>query len=255
MTFNRDALLQALNALTEDADSPRRYVIGFSGGLDSTVLLHALAETAAEHKTPLLAVHVDHGMQSESAGWAEQCRVTAEQYGVEFRSQRVAVDLGSGKGPEAAARTARYAALCQLMSPGDWLLSAHHEDDQAETLLLNLLRGSGPAGLAGIAAIRRLEPGWLARPLLAFPRAALEQYAAKHGLSWIEDPSNAERILDRNYLRHEVLPLLEVRWPGASQRLNRSSRIAADAAGLLDDLAKANQSSPKVSDGHAILAI
>jgi tRNA(Ile)-lysidine synthase len=237
VTFSSDALLQALRALTEDAELPRRYVIGFSGGLDSTVLLHALSDSAAEHKIPLLAVHIDHGMQSVSARWAEQCKVTADQYGVEYQSQRVDVDVEGGKGPEAAARAARYAALSELMLPGDWLLSAHHEDDQAETLLLNLLRGSGPAGLAGIAAIRRMDPGWLARPLLSFPRTALEQYAGQHGLNWIEDPSNAERSLDRNYLRHEVLPLLEARWPGASQRLNRSSRIAADAAGLLDELA------------------
>ena len=237
MTFNSEALLRALTALSEDTDLPSRYIVAFSGGLDSTVLLHALAMSAEQHSVPLLAIHVDHGLQDDSERWAEQCRSAVAAMGVDFESQRVAVDDVAGKGQEAAARDARYAALAAMMTPGDWLLSAHHEDDQAETLLLNLLRGSGPAGIAGIAAIRRFACGWLARPLLSFSREALQKYATDQDLDWIEDPSNTDCSFDRNFLRHDVLPLLESRWPEVARRLNRSSRIASETATLLDDLA------------------
>ncbi len=237
MTFNSEALLHALTALSEDTARPSRYIVAFSGGLDSTVLLHALATRSEQHGIPLLAVHIDHGLQQESDQWAEQCRSAVADLGVEFQSKRVSVDVAAGKGQEAAARDARYAALASLMSPGDWILSAHHQDDQAETLLLNLLRGSGPAGIAGIAAIRAFADGWLARPMLAFARDSLQEYATQHDLRWIEDPSNSDHSFDRNFLRHEVLPKLETRWPELAKRLYRSSRIAGDTASLLDDLA------------------
>ena len=236
MIFNSDELQLALDALSIDAAPPQRYVVAFSGGLDSTVLLHALATRAAEHAVPVLAVHIDHGLQPDSGRWAEHCEKTAAQFDVAYHGERVAVDLESGKGQEAAARDARYASLASLMSAGDWLLSAHHMEDQAETLLLNLLRGSGPAGLAGIAAVRQFASGWLARPLLPFSRESLRDYAKLHDLAWIEDPSNSDRAFDRNFLRHEVLPMIESRWPGSAERLYRSSRIAGDAASLLDEL-------------------
>ena len=237
MSFNSDVLLQALDALSTEAPPPRRYVIAFSGGLDSTVLLHALHAAAQSRGVPLLAVHIDHGMQAESAAWAEHCAAVAGQLGVEYAQQRVEVGLAGGKGPEAAARDARYAALATVLEDGDWLLSAHHQDDQAETLLLNLLRGSGPAGLAGIAGIRPFANGWLARPMLAVKQDELLEYAKANDLDWIDDPSNDNAEFDRNYLRHEVLPKIEARWPGAAERLHRSSRIAADAAAMLDDIA------------------
>ena len=237
MTFNSEVLLHALTALSEDTVRPNRYIVAFSGGLDSAVLLHALATTSEQHRVPLLAIHVDHGLQKESELWAEQCRAAVATLDVEFQSTRVKVEHAAGKGQEAAARDARYAALASFMSPGDWILSAHHQDDQAETLLLNLLRGSGPAGIAGIAAIRPFENGFLARPLLSFSQKSLRNYASSHELSWIEDPSNTDRSFDRNFLRHEILPKLESRWPELAKRLYRSSRIAGDTASLLDDLA------------------
>ena len=236
MTFNSEVLLHALTALGKDTARPKRYIVAFSGGLDSTVLLHALASGFELHGVPLLAIHIDHGLQKESDQWAEQCRSAVADVGVDFQSKRVTVDSAAGKGLEAAARDARYAALASLMSPGDWLLSAHHQDDQAETLLLNLLRGSGPAGIAGIAAIRVFADGWLARPMLSFSRDSLLEYALQHDLRWIEDPSNSDHSFDRNFLRHEILPKLETRWPGLAKRFYRSSRIAGDTASLLDDL-------------------
>jgi tRNA(Ile)-lysidine synthase len=123
------------------------------------------------------------------------------------------------------------------MKPGDWLLSAHHRDDQAETLLLNLIRGSGPAGIAGIAGIRRFGPGWLARPLLGTDKTAIEKYAADALLEWVNDPSNENRRFDRNYLRHDVFPALHSRWSDIATRLQRSAIHAGEAAVLLDELA------------------
>jgi len=237
LSFSREALLVALDALTRDTNVPGRYLVAFSGGLDSTVLLHALASSAARDSTPILAAHIDHGLNSDSAVWTEHCRAAAAGMDIEFRSARVQVAANDGKGLEAAARDARYAALAEMMLPGDWLLSAHHREDQAETLLLNLLRGSGTAGLAGIAALRRFAGGWLARPLLPFSQESLRGYAVQHDLGWIDDPSNTDRAFDRNFLRHEVLPMIESRWPGSAKRLYRSSLIASESTSLLRDLA------------------
>ena len=237
MTFTREVLLQKLAALSEDAGQPSRYIVAFSGGLDSTVLLHALAAFADTQDTPVVAVHVDHGLHQASPDWSAHCESIASELGVDIVIQRVTVVDDAGHGPEAAARDARYRALAGSLTTGDWLLTAHHQDDQAETLLLNLVRGSGPVGLAGIAAIRPFAVGWLVRPLLPCAQQDLRNYAALHELSWIDDPSNAEQQFDRNFLRHDIMPRLESRWPEVARRLQRSSRIAADAASMLDDLA------------------
>ena len=238
MTFGPGLLLGRLDALEATGNRPDRYVIALSGGLDSTVLLHALAVTRERHGKALLAVHIDHRLHPDSAGWSEYCRGLAGRLGVEIHVDTVTVDAEASGGLEAAAREARYAALARRMGDGDWLLSAHHRDDQAETLLLNLMRGSGPAGLAGIGLLSRFRAGWLVRPLIDVPRAALEAYAAEKNLRWIEDPSNEDLRFDRNYLRHQVLPALEQRWPGVSERLARSADLAAEAAAMLEDLAE-----------------
>ena len=236
MSFSHELLRHHLAALEQQAAKPSRYVIAFSGGLDSTVLAHALS--VADSAVPLVAIHIDHGLQEDSTHWSEHCEAFAQSLGIEYRGLSVEVDLGCGKGPEAAAREARYAALHNELAPGDWLLSAHHREDQAETLLLNLIRGSGPAGIAGIGAIRRFGPGWLARPLLRTDQAALRAYADEQDLKWVEDPSNTDRRFDRNFLRHEVLPVLQSRWPDVAARLQRSASHAGEAAGLLADLAR-----------------
>lgn len=238
MTLNTEILRQQLRELEAVAGKPSRYVVAFSGGLDSTVLLHALASLREVLEIPLLAIHVDHGLQEDSGAWSEHCRSTAEQLGIDYLCRAVTVQLESGKGPEASARDARYAALHDELSRNDWLLSAHHREDQAETLLLNLIRGSGPAGMAGIGAIRRFGPGWLARPLLGRSRAELLEYANSEALRWLDDPSNADRRFDRNFLRHDVLPRLKSRWPDVSTRLHRSAKHAGEAAELLAKLAE-----------------
>ena len=234
MNFSAAILAEHLKELESTAGRPARYVIAFSGGLDSTVLAHALAQCS---DVPLLAIHVDHALQTDSADWSEHCAQIAAALKIEFRSLRVNVQLESGKGPEASARDARYTALHAELDDGDWLLSAHHREDQAETLLLNLIRGSGPAGVAGIGNIRRFGPGWLVRPMLNIDRADILQYATDLGLQWIEDPSNTDRRFDRNFLRHEVLPRLKSRWPDIAARLQRSAGHAGEASQLLVELA------------------
>lgn len=237
MTFHPEVLLERLDALETPANEPERYVIALSGGLDSTVLAHALAVTRERHGKSLLAVHVDHQLQPDSGQWSDYCRELAGRMGIDFVAERVSVDGAGSGGLEAAAREARYAALGRHMHGGDWLLSAHHRNDQAETLLLNLMRGSGPTGLAGIGWLTAFAGGWLARPLIDVSRAALETYAASANLRWLEDPSNADRRFDRNFLRHEVLPALEQRWPSVVERLARSAELAGDTASMLEELA------------------
>jgi len=233
VTFTSEQLQEHLAALEQQAAKPTRYVVAFSGGLDSSVLAHALAAS----DVPVIVIHIDHGLHEDSGAWAAHCRAFAELLGIRIRTRAVKVQLESGKGPEASAREARYTALHAELEPGDWLLSAHHREDQAETLLLNLVRGSGPAGIAGIGAIRRFGPGWLARPLLEVDRASLKAYADEHQLEWIEDPSNTDRRFDRNFLRHDILPRLKSRWPDIAARLQRSAGHAGEAANLLADLA------------------
>ena len=237
MTFGPELLLERLDALETAGNKPDRYVIALSGGLDSTVLAHALAVTRERHGKALLAVHIDHRLHPDSGSWSNYCRQLADGLGIEIRTETVTVDRAGSGGLEAAAREARYAALARHLAAGDWLLSAHHRNDQAETLLLNLMRGSGPAGLAGIGLLTRWGAGWLVRPLIDVPRAALEAYAAAQDLRWVDDPANADLRFDRNYLRLEVLPALEQRWAGVVERLARSADLAAEAATMLEELA------------------
>ena len=220
MSFTSEQLKNRLSALATVA-SPKRYVVAFSGGLDSTVLLHALAAAVADGDVPLVAIHVRHGLHEDAGKWDAHCRSVAAAFAIGFESVTVVVDRESGLGLEAAARQSRYEALQQRIQPGDWLLSAHHQDDQAETLLLNLLRGSGMAGMAGIGEMQAFGSGHLLRPLLDVSRADLQTYASSHKLAWLDDPSNADLTFDRNFLRHTILPALTERWPAASSRLAR----------------------------------
>lgn len=238
MTFDAGILRQQLRELETAENKPSKYVVAFSGGLDSSVLLHALATAADGTVTPVLAVHIDHGLQDESGRWAEHCADFAASLGVDYRCRSVEVQLESGKGPEASAREARYSALIAELEENDWLLSAHHCEDQAETLLLNLIRGSGPMGIAGIGRLRRFGPGWLVRPLLDTGRESLLEYGKREGLKWLEDPANIDRRFDRNFLRHDIVPRLGSRWPDISARLQRSARHAGEASQLIRSLAE-----------------
>jgi tRNA(Ile)-lysidine synthase len=216
-------------------DPVRRYAVAFSGGVDSMVLLAAMRRLAGEAR--VAAFHIDHGLHLESGRWAEQCARAAAQLGVAFQSVRVTIPDGSEHGPEAAAREARYEALRALMSPGDVLLTAHHGDDQLETVLLRMLRGSGVRGLTGIHELAAFGPGFLARPMLEFTRAEIAAQAVRWDLTWIEDPANATLRFDRSFLRARVMPALHERWPAAQRAASRLARQMAEAEQLLEDIA------------------
>lgn len=210
-----------------------RVLVAFSGGLDSTVLLHALVKSGRKN---LSAVHVHHGLQDAADDWSVHCEKVCSALGVEQRVVRVKVD-DCGQGVEAAAREARYAALRAAMQAGDVLATAHHRDDQAETVLLRLLRGTGPSGLAAIRPMSEFAPGWLWRPLLDAPRTRLKTYAKRHAIAWIEDPHNQSSRYSRSFLRTEILPRLQGQWPAASRNLARAAELAAETAELLRELA------------------
>lgn len=216
-----------------------RYLVAFSGGLDSTVLLHALA-TLAQHRPwlELQAVHVHHGLHADAANWQRHCAAFCESLNLPLRTYYASVTKGLPDGLEAAAREARYRLLKHCMQVNDGLLMAHHANDQWETLLMRLHRGAGLRGLAGIPASRRLGPGWLLRPMLEVPRAALSAYAQAHKLEFIEDPGNEDIRFDRGFLRRKVLSVLESRWPAATASAARSAEHLRAAAQLLDEVAR-----------------
>jgi tRNA(Ile)-lysidine synthase len=215
------------------------WYIAFSGGLDSTVLLHLLANHACNHQAPpLRALHIHHGLQSAADAWPAHCQSICNQLGIEL--QVIHVQVTPGASLEQAARDARYAAFSRILGPGDILFTGQHRDDQAETLLLRLLRGAGLRGLTAMPSQRPLGQGTLVRPLLDVSRQRLQDYAQAHSLNWVEDPSNSDTAFARNYLRGEVLPLLQQRWPQSSQNLARSAEHLGEALGLLDELAQSD---------------
>jgi len=213
------------------------FKLAYSGGLDSHVLLHALCVLRADHRIALSAVHIDHDLQTASAEWGRHCARICAVLDVPYVIERVHVAGVADEGMEAAARRARYVALAAALAPGEILLTAHHGDDQAETVLLQLLRGTGVAGLAAMPLLAIFGPGQIARPLLAFTRATLFAYAQEHQLTWVEDPSNEESHLRRNYLRTEIMPRLARHWPAHASLLGRTARHAAEAMELLDEVA------------------
>ncbi len=212
--------------------------VAYSGGVDSHVLLHALVTIRASLNCRIGAVHVHHGLHEDADQWETHCREICKNLAVAFVSLQVDARHATGESPEAVARAARYSALQEWLPPGDWLLTAQHQDDQAETLLLQLLRGSGVRGLAAMPALADFGAGQLRRPLLDCSRQALLAYALENDLEWIDDPSNQDTGLDRNFLRHRIVPELRQRWPGLSGTLARSARHCAEAARALAQLAE-----------------
>lgn len=207
------------------------WVVAFSGGPDSTALLHL----AWHSGWPTRAVHVHHGLQAPADKWVQHCQAICQRWGIEL-TVRYVEPQASGGGVEANARDLRYAALSDHLMPNECVITAHHADDQAETLLLRMLRGTGPKGLVGIQPQRRLNAGWLARPLLGFKRSALQAYNQTHGLTSVVDPSNANSIAARSYLRQQVIPALEARWSELSQSLGQLARLSADHQCVMNTL-------------------
>ena len=226
------------------ADEP--LAVGLSGGCDSVVLLHLLASLGLGKR--LSAIHVHHGLSPNADAWACFCSELCARLDVSLQVKAVTVNLKSGLGIEAAARQARYAAFSE--SGAQTILLAHHQGDQAETLLFNLLRGTGVAGAAGMADERRHGDLRILRPLLNLPRSALESYALANQLSWIEDESNSDTGFTRNFLRHEVLTVIDQRFPAAEQNLAQAAKHFSEAASLLDVLAEEDWQ--KVRDGETL---
>ena len=215
-----------------------RWCLAFSGGLDSSVLLHLLAHAAKQHAAQLRLIHVNHQLQSISTQWVEHCQQVAAQYQLPFSVITVEVRPRARQSLEACARDARYQALAQSLAADETLFTAHHQDDQLETLLLALARGSGVAGLAAMPMLAELRGVLQARPLLTLSREQLQAYAEQHQLIWIEDPSNQDARFLRNGIRHQLLTPLKHVLPQIAVNAQRSSAHCAQAKRLLDELAQ-----------------
>ena len=226
-----------------------RVCVGLSGGLDSVVLLHVMKRLAEGFGLDVSAVHVNHRLQAAASQWATFCTQMCTDLGVPLSVESVVVDRDSGLGIEAAARAERYAVFARQQA--DFLALAHHRDDQVETFLLQLLRGAGARGLSAMPMIRSMAQGEprLLRPLLNLTRAELSDFAIANGWKWIEDASNADVDFDRNFLRHNVLPLVEQRFPAYRSTLSRASRNLAEAAELAEILGRQDLAQARIGDG------
>ena len=230
------AIQQWLNDIKPDS-----IVVAYSGGVDSQVLLHALVALRATYSFRLKAIHVDHGLHAQSSKWAAFCQQTALAWHVEFKVSQLA--LSTEGNVEERARNARYAAFASHVVADDWLVTAHHQQDQVETCLINLFRGSGVKGLSGMPMQRSLAEGMVGRPLLKVSQEAILAYADQHQLAWVDDPSNAESLFRRNFLRNEILPLLREKWgDGIDAAIARSSKLCGEAESIIATWAAAQLS-------------
>ncbi len=255
-TGNQPGALARLLAdrVIELAGTRPHILVAFSGGIDSTVLAHALVRQRRRFGS-LRLVHVEHGLQPVSAQWSEHCARQARAWRVPFISIRANIERTRGESLEAAARDARYALMAEVLEPGEVLVTAQHRDDQVETLLLQLFRGAGVAGLAAMPRRARFARGSLVRPMLDLTRGDLESYARSGKLAWVEDPTNATTRFGRNYLRHRVLPLLRERWIGIDENIARTARHMAEAAKLLDSIAQRDLAHAADGDGLNVAAL
>lgn len=231
--LNSGTLLEFLERFPA-ANGIKTWWLAYSGGVDSQVLLHLMAQNGLNFQ----AVYIDHGLQAESKDWAVHCENSCRALNVPFRVIAVQAHPEPGESPEAAARMARYQALAKLIADEDCLLTAQHQDDQAETLLLQLFRGTGAAGLAAMPAVTQFSNGWHVRPLLGVSRKRILAYAKQQGLSWVEDPSNLHHRYDRNFLRLQLMPVLNQRWPAINQTLALAAEQQAENKHLLEQLAE-----------------
>ncbi len=208
-------------------------LVAYSGGLDSHLLLLLARQWCVDDTVgKLRAIYIDHGLQDHSHAWGSHCARVCADLDIDFDVVPVQVELDSDESPEEAARTARYRALTTLVRHNEYLLTGHHADDQAETLLLQLVRGAGVKGLSAMPKCKPFGAGHHLRPLLDCPVSLLAQAGSSLGLNWIEDPSNADERFDRNLIRHRIMPLLRQRWPSIAESLSRSASHCQEAAAL-----------------------
>mgnify|MGYP001815246609 FL=1 len=222
----------SLGSLYSPAENSQ-YVVAYSGGLDSRVLLHCFKQL----DIAMRAVHVHHGLQAVADDWVDHCQQTCNQLGVQLDTLYVDAQPKAGDSPEEAARNARYQALHENLNKGDCLVTAQHKDDQAETLLLQLFRTASTAGLSAMPASKTFGQHVHIRPLLSFSRQEIEAYARENSLQWVEDPSNQDTSYDRNFLRKEILPLLQQRWPEVSTQLATVAELQSNNMRVLEDMA------------------
>jgi len=230
--------LQKLSALEKKTE---KYLIAYSGGVDSHVLLHLcsqLKNSPSGFEQSFSAVYIDHGLSSHSKKWGKHCQHICFELDIPLTIIEVDAAPKNGQSPEASARTARYQAFSQLLDDNECLLTAQHLDDQAETLLLQLLRGSGTKGLSAMPRVKPFSKGYLCRPILDYRKLDILEYAKQHQLQWIEDESNEDERFDRNYLRQTVLPILEKRWPAVKDNFAKSAEVLAESQLLLDTVAE-----------------
>ncbi|HJR14734.1 MAG TPA: tRNA lysidine(34) synthetase TilS [Rhodanobacteraceae bacterium] len=215
-----------------------RLCVAFSGGPDSTALLHALARLPEARERGLRALHIDHALHPASGKWAERCSDFCRSIDVSLTVMRVNVDDARSEGTEAAARRARYAAFAESLGDGEWLALAHHRDDQVETVLLKLLRGAGPEGLGGMRALRPFARGFLWRPLLETSRESLRKYLVENALPCIDDPANDDPRFARNVLRRDIMPRISKHWPRADASILHAARLCRTSADYVADAAR-----------------
>ncbi|MCU7937735.1 MAG: tRNA lysidine(34) synthetase TilS [gamma proteobacterium symbiont of Bathyaustriella thionipta] len=231
---------QAFHFHLQQLAATEKYLIAYSGGVDSHVLLHLcsqLKNAPSGFEQSFSAVYIDHGLSSNAKKWGFHCQHICFELDIPLTIIEVDARPKNGQSPEASARTARYQAFSQLLDENECLLTAQHLDDQAETLLLQLLRGSGTKGLSAMPRVKPFSKGLICRPILDYRKQDILDYARQHQLDWIEDESNAEERFDRNYLRHKILPLLEKRWPAVQENFSKSAEVLAESQMLLDEMA------------------
>jgi tRNA(Ile)-lysidine synthase len=231
-------LLEAARAFCLQQGTNKTYWIAYSGGLDSHVLLHVFACLRATLPLQLHAIHVNHGLSVNAPGWAQHCQQICQALQVPYEQYAIKLKISQGESLENLAREKRYKCLAQKMHQSAILLTAHHQDDQAETVLLQLLRGAGLKGLAAMPQVKPFATGLHARPFLNFSRADLLSYAKDNQLNWVDDESNSNIQFSRNLIRHEIMPLVKRHWPAVAQTLSRAATHCAEASDLLDGVAR-----------------
>jgi tRNA(Ile)-lysidine synthase len=241
--------LSSIDELLRVRPGSRRLVIAVSGGRDSMALLDLCVRSSDQLPFELSAIHVNHGWSANALRWEQHVSAICQQHNVSLAVRRLQLDRSVGMSPEEQAREARYACFSALLQPQDVLLTAHHQADQAETVLLNLFRGSGPRGLSGIPQGRVLGNSWVWRPLLEVESSKIHHYATSRQLSWVEDESNQDGRYRRNFLRHSIAPLLSTHWPGWQASVARSAGLCRDLDALTDRLALQGLDSVMAEDG------
>lgn len=231
-----DAIREQLVSIAPQISQFDACVVAFSGGMDSCVLLHALY-ALQDILPPIHAVHVHHGLSANADEWASQCESLARELNIPFKCYRVSLEQGSGQSIEALAREARYGVLMDYCRQHKGaLFVGQHQDDQVETFLLQLKRGAGPNGLKAMQLLSYRQEVAVVRPMLPTPRNTIETYAKCNNLNWVEDESNFDATFDRNFLRHEVTPLLNARWPAFGKTVSRSADLCAEHSALLEEV-------------------